>query len=212
MVATITQDQKVFLVDDDQEIRSTLSRALEMRGYKVETFDSAMGFFDSYDRKQSGCVILDYGMPEMNGLELQQLLTDQGIKIPVIFVSGHGGIPESVQAIKGGAIDFLEKPFRQNVLIECIEKAFEQDDETRAEAHQIHVEQQRFHSLTEREEEIAKMMVNNPSNTSSKDVGRLLDISPRTVDHHRARILEKLDIKSVAELIDIAPDHWRDKK
>ena len=143
-------------------------------------------------------------MPGLNGLELQKHLLDIGVAIPIIFISGHGGVPESVQAIKGGAIDFLEKPFRQNVLLDCINSAFALDRSNRAEAATNETTRNRFKSLTAREKEIALFMISNPSSTSSKQIGRMLNISPRTVDHHRAQILSKMEISSVAELIDLS--------
>jgi FixJ family two-component response regulator len=194
----------VFLVDDDPKIRTTLSRALTKRDFTVRTFETAADFLDAYDASQPGCLVLDYGLPEMNGLELQTILAEQQITIPIIFISGHGGIPESVQAMKAGAVDFLEKPFRQHILVDCITAAFATD----MAARERHIDRQsareKFAGLTTRETEIAHFMIAHPSNTASKEIGRALNISPRTVDHHRARILAKMDIKSVAELIDLS--------
>ncbi len=194
----------VFLVDDDRKIRTTLSRALAKRGFNVRTFENAADFLDAYDAAEPGCLVLDYGLPEMNGLELQTVLSSKQIIIPIIFISGHGGIPESVQAIKAGAIDFLEKPFRQHVLVDCITAAFATDMAARKKQVVYQSARQNFASLTAREKEIANFMMANPSNTASKEIGRELNISPRTVDHHRARILAKMNIKSVAELIDLS--------
>ncbi len=194
----------VFLVDDDEKIRSTLSRALSKRGFVVRAFEDAQHFLDEYDPDQPGCLVLDYGLPELNGLELQERLADLQISIPIIFITGHGGIRESVQAMKAGAIDFLEKPFRQNTLIKCITNAMEEDKRTRTEGNARRDALEKFERLTSREREIAKFMVANPSNTASKEIGRELNISPRTVDHHRARIQEKMGIHSVAELIDLS--------
>ncbi|MCL4143755.1 UNVERIFIED_CONTAM: hypothetical protein GTU68_051386 [Idotea baltica] len=196
----------VFIVDDDHGIRTSLSRALTKRGFTVETFESATSFLDSYSGNRDGCLILDYGMPSMNGLELQQSLLIQGHMIPIIFVTGHGGVPESVQAIKAGAVDFLEKPFRQTVLIERILAAFEMSKRTRQTEMENREVRAGFDKLTTREGEIVQLMVSDPSNTSSKDIARLLDISPRTVDHHRARILEKMDVGSVVELVNLLKD------
>ena len=194
----------VFLVDDEEEVRATLSRALRKRGFTVVAYDSAQAFLDAYDPDQTGCVVLDYGMPEMNGLELQAMMNDAEISIPVIFISGHGGIPETVQAMKAGAVDFLEKPFRQSALVACIESAFERDLQNRKVASEENAAKERFGRLTSREREIAVFMMENPSNTASKEIGRALDISPRTVDHHRARILEKMEIGSVIELVELS--------
>lgn len=194
----------VFLVDDEEEVRATLSRALRKRGFTVEAFDSAKSFLDDYDQDQTGCLVLDYGMPELNGLELQSLMNERQITLPIVFISGHGGVPEFVQAMKAGAVDFLEKPFRQNELVACIQTAFERDLKMREEALEQNDAKARFERLTSREREVAIFMMENPSNTASKEIGRALDISPRTVDHHRARILEKLEIGSVIELVELS--------
>lgn len=196
-------DLTVFVVDDDHDIREALERSLGKRGFSVETYPSAAAFLAGYTPGRGGCLVLDYGMPGMNGLELQEHLSGADHPIPIIFITGHGGIPESVRAMKLGAIDFLEKPFRQVELIERIELAFEmaarQLADQRARAETL----ARLERLTAREREIVDWIVQNPSEASSKEIGRQLDISPRTVDHHRARIMEKLQIKSIAELISL---------
>lgn len=201
---TTNTTSTVFLVDDDESVRTSLSRALKKRGFPVLTFESALRFLDEYDPDLPGCLVLDYELPGLDGLELQKRLVKDGVAIPIIFISGHGGVPESVQAMKAGAVDFLEKPFRQHLLVECIETAFAKDLANRASEETRRAARAKYDQLTAREKEIAQFMIANPSNTSSKDIGRELDISPRTVDHHRARILEKMDIRSVAELIDLS--------
>ena len=194
----------VFLVDDDDRIRASLARALRKRRFHVISFASAEDFLNAYNPSHPGCLVLDYGMPGLNGLELQRHLTAANLRIPVIFISGQGGVPESVQAMKAGAVDFLEKPFRQSELVACIDTAFETDLIIRNAEEFTKSARKRFDRLTAREKEIATFMIKHPSTTSSKEVGRQLDISPRTVDHHRARILEKMSIGSIAELIDIS--------
>jgi len=194
----------VFVVDDDADIRRALSRALSKRGYAVESHESAQSFLEAWTPQRAGCLILDYGLPGMNGLELQALLNAEGQSIPVIFITGHGGVPESVQAIKGGAIDFLEKPFRQADLIERIEIAFEVARDQIVIEEQSRRQQARFERLTARELEIVEYIIGHPAATSSKEIAAVLGISPRTVDHHRARILEKLNVRSIAELIALA--------
>lgn len=191
----------VFVVDDDKGIRASLERALKMRAYQVETYGSAQDFLSNYKADRHGCLLLDYGMPGMDGLELQQHLNASGIRLPIIFITGHGGVPESVQAIKGGALDFIEKPFPQSVLIERIEAAFKIARDQIQHEHSSRQMQSRVASLTARELEIVRLIVSRPSESSSKEVAAHLGISPRTVDHHRARILEKLDVKSLTELI-----------
>jgi len=197
-------DLTVFLVDDDEDIRTSLSRALTKRDYLVETFVSAADFLDNYHGRRTGCVLLDYGMSGMNGLELQDHMADLGYSIPIIFITGHGGVAESVSAMKAGAVNFLEKPFRQAVLIDCIEEAFAKALIEKDSAEKSKLIRANFERLTDREKEIAQLMVSNSSSITSKEIGRQLDISPRTVDHHRARIFEKMDIKSVAELLDVS--------
>lgn len=197
-------DPCVFIVDDDEDIRSSLSRALRTRGYGVQAFASAQAFLDSGAFEEPGCLILDFGMPEMSGLELQRLLVSRGRAIPIIFITGHGGVSEAVEAMKYGAVDFLEKPFRQETLIKRIEAALKIDAQMRRVNEKSRSTKERYDKLTMREREIAKFLVSNPSNSSSKEVARHLGISPRTVDHHRARILEKMEVHSVAELVDLS--------
>lgn len=194
----------VFIVDDDEDIRSSLGRSLKKRGFAVETFASAQAFLDEFDPQQPGCIILDYGMPEMNGLELQQKLVSENSAMPIIFITGHGGIPESVQAMKAGAIDFLEKPFRTDVLVERIKQALKTSVVASEHREKAFRAKRMLGTLTTRELEIVDMIVSNPSNTTSKEIARALEISPRTVDHHRARILEKMQANSMVELIDLA--------
>lgn len=199
-----TTDPIIFIIDDDEGIRTSVSRSLTKRGFVVETFASAQTFLDTYDSDQPGCIILDYGMPGMSGLELQEKLVSENTTLPIIFITGHGGVPESVQAMKAGAIDFLEKPFRTDVLVERIGFALKISAETNEMREKAQRSRKMLDALTSREKEIVDMIVNNPSNTTSKEIARALSISPRTVDHHRARILEKTKAKSMVELIDIA--------
>ena len=198
------EDFTIYIIDDEEDIRISLTRSLTKRGYKVESFSSADSFLNTYHRTNSGCLLLDFGMPEMNGLELQEKLIEMEISIPIIFMTGHGGIPQSVQAIKAGAIDFLEKPFQQKVLLKAIDTAFEQAVRINDDIKSANALKAKFETLTTREKEIAEFIVHNPADTSSKNIGRQLDVSPRTIDHHRARVLEKMGVTSVAELIDKA--------
>lgn len=198
-----TTDQRIFVIDDDADVRTSLKRSMTKRGFTVEGFASAQRFLDSFAPSCAGCLVLDYGMPEMNGLELQAQLAEMGSSIPIIFITGHGGVPISVQAMKMGAIDFLEKPFSPEVLAERVREAFEIDLKNRAENEQKADLKHRLLALTAREREIADFIFANPGTASSKDVARALDISPRTIDHHRARILEKMQLRSIVELIDV---------
>lgn len=195
--------QVVFIVDDDPDVRSSLLRALRIRGYEAQAFASAAEFLEIYDGNQVACLILDQGMPDMTGLELQHHLKAIGQDIPIIFITGHGGVPESVQAMKGGAVDFLEKPFRQSELIECIQNALSMAQDMHSNNEKNRNLQMRLAKLTPREKEIVNHMISRPSEVSSKEIGRYLNISPRTVDNHRARILEKLELSSVVELMSL---------
>ncbi|MEO1140102.1 MAG: response regulator [Pseudomonadota bacterium] len=194
----------IFIVDDDDGIRSSLSRSLSMRGFNVETFASAHAFLEAYGPDRSGCIILDYGMAGMNGLELQKKLIAEGRALPIIFITGHGGVPESVLAMKAGALDFLEKPFRTDVLVERIKQALKSNSTANKAREKAMRAKMMLDTLTTREREIVNMVVANPANTTSKEIARVLKISPRTVDHHRARILEKMQASSMVELIDLA--------
>lgn len=194
----------VFVVDDDPDVRSALSRAITTRGLTVETFETAEAFLNAYDATRPGCLILDYGLPGMSGIDLQARVVEREYDLPVIFITGHGGVSEAVRAMRGGAIDFLEKPFRQSTLMARIQDATtaaRQMQEARARREYLAA---LFDRLTPREREIVQHMLDTPSETSSKEIGRQLDISPRTVDHHRARILDKLEINSVAEIFGLA--------
>ncbi len=200
----------VFVVDDDPAMRNSLPRTLRMRGFEVEVFASAPDFLAQYDGKRPGCLVLDLRMPEMSGLELQQRLGDSARFLATIFISGHGGVRESVQAMKGGAMDFIEKPFRTSSLVERIEAAFEQVRSQLELQRKCADIRMRFDRLTAREAEIVARIVACPAEISSKEIGRHLGISPRTIDHHRARILEKLEVRSTAELVGLAVRMHRD--
>lgn len=200
----------IYLVDDEPDVRRALSRALSTRGLPVQTFERAEAFIEAYDPDRPGCLILDYGLPGMSGLDLQALILDKGHPLPIIFITGHGGVSEAVQAIRGGAIDFLEKPFRQDRLMDRIQAARAVAAEMAAARAQQAALAARFRRLTRREAEIVRHMLDTPAEISSKEIGRHLDISPRTVDHHRARILEKLEVASVIEIFGLVGELPRD--
>ncbi|KGM50590.1 response regulator transcription factor [Pseudooceanicola atlanticus] len=206
------QDRLVFVVDDDQDIRTSLTRALRQRGFEVEAFESAKAFLSGFDGSRSACLVLDYGMPDVNGLELQEELNSRGWPLAIVFITGHGGVRESVQAMKSGAVDFLEKPFRQSELVERIEVALDMAEAKRASTAEADEIRARFSRLTEREAEIVDQVLAKPAEASSKEIAAALGISPRTVDHHRARILEKLAVRSLVELVKLAAALPKDQK
>lgn len=193
-------DFRVHVVDDDSAVRRSLRLSLVHEGYSVVTYSSAEEFFEAYDPDDYGCIILDIRMPGMKGLELQEILNKRHNAMPIIFITGHASVPMSVRAIKRGAVDFLEKPFRRQTLLQRIEEARAEYD-----AHRQHLDmrseiERRLKLLTHRETEVLLLLVRNKPMTSSKLIGSALDISPRTAEQHRASILNKINVDSVAEL------------
>lgn len=193
--------EKIFVVDDDPTLGASISRSLRMRGYEVELYGSAEEFLVGFGAGRPGCLILDYGMPGMNGLELQSHLAASGHHIPIIFITGHAGIPESVQATKAGAVDFLEKPYRPDILAARVDVALDLDRHRRKAFEGQKDQARALEDLTPREKEILDFICLKPELSSSKAIARELNISPRTVDLHRAHILEKIQCRTVAELI-----------
>lgn len=200
----VVKDKTVYLVDDDAAVQITLKRALTERGFVVEQFDSAQSFISHYTDSEPGCLVLDLRMPEINGLTLQELLRRQHITLPIIFITGHGGVPEAVKALRAGAVDFLEKPIRIDELTTSILRAFELDSQLREKSRHNQSIQSRFQKLTSREREVMEIMVTKPSQASSKEIARKLGISHRTVEVHRARVFEKTQVGSVSELANLA--------
>lgn len=194
----------VFVVDDDHAVRKAVTLSLKKRGWSVESFESAEAFLSAYDVDRPGCLVLDVQMPGMSGLELQEALATKDCRIPIIFVTGHGDIPMSVRAIRGGAIEFLEKPYRPEVLLGRIEEALAQDARNREKDAECNAIKARFERLTEREKEVMELLVAGAANASNKQIARQLDISYRTVDNHRARVMEKMAARSVPELVEMA--------
>jgi two-component system, LuxR family, response regulator FixJ len=194
-------DRTVFIVDDDAAVRQGLSFLLRSAGYTVEAFPSALSFLEDYDPRRGGCLLLDVQMPRMTGVELQQQLNVRGWRIPVIFITGHGTVTLAVAAIKAGGFDFVEKPLREDVLLECIERALNWNDTAREERLESAQLQARAALLTEREREVLDLVAGGEPN---KVIARHLGISFRTVELHRAHIIEKLQARSSSDLIRMA--------
>lgn len=192
----------IFIVDDDSAIRDSLGLSLRKAGFTVESYASAEDFLRIYKAERRGCILLlDIRMPGMSGMELQKYLSEQGMEIPIIFVTGHGDVPTSVRAIKRGAVDFLEKPFSREDLISRIEEALEQDALMRDRSDANAVVLRRFERLTPREREVMTQVVSGKAN---KVIARELGMSYRTVETHRARVMEKMNARSLVELVDTA--------
>jgi len=188
----------VFVVDDDEGVRDSLRFLLKSVGLPTKTLGSAAEFLDSYDVNEPGCLVLDVRMPAMSGLELQQQLNIRGAMIPVIFITGHGDIPMAVEAMQHGAFDFLQKPFRDQDLIERLQKALAKDALNRTELKQRDQIRTRFDTLTPREHEVLVLMVRGLPN---KIMAAELGVSQRTVEIHRARVMEKTAAGSLAHLV-----------
>lgn len=191
----------VFAVDDDPAMLNSVKRSLTKRGYRVEGYSSGEEFLAAFGTGRPGCIVLDYGLPGMSGLDVQAKLIADKIPAQIIFVTGHGGIPESVKATKAGSIDFLEKPYQPQVLVDRVEEALALDRVEQEKKLQRLETDRVVQSLTDREREVFDLMIEKPELSSSKGVALALDISPRTVDKHRAQILLKTGCRTVPELI-----------
>ena len=188
----------VFVVDDDPSIRSTLTFLLNSVGLAVESFDSADGFLQRKLPDAPSCLVLDVRLPGLSGLEFQRELAARNIRIPVIFLTGHGDIPMTVRAMKNGAVEFLTKPFRDQDLLDAIRVALERDRGQREEEKEITELRKRFESLTPREREVISMVVTGMLN---KQVAVQLGTAENTVKVHRSRAMEKMHAQSLADLV-----------
>ncbi|MCG7873532.1 MAG: response regulator transcription factor [Candidatus Thiodiazotropha lotti] len=191
----------VFVVDDDQAMRNSLKWLIESVSMQVETFESANAFIQSYYPGRSGCLLLDVRMPGMSGLELQEYLKVNQIAIPVIIITGHGDVPMAVRAMKAGAVDFIEKPFNDELLLESIRHAMAVDAKQRDMQSQRAEIATRLARLTPREHEVMLMVTNGKAN---KEIATSLGVSSKTVEAHRARVMEKMEADSLAELVRMA--------
>lgn len=197
----MTPVQTVFLVDDDQGMRDSLALILELAGYRVRSFAAASAFLDALVCDEPGCLLLDQRMPDMNGLAVQRALLERGCLLPIIFLSAFGDVPTTVQAIQGGALDFLEKPASTEILLERVAVALAENRRRHTEAASANEILERFRQLTPREHEVLTLITQGLTN---KDIARDLGISPRTVENHRARMMEKMGAANLAELCRLA--------
>jgi two-component system response regulator FixJ len=192
-------EQIVYVVDDDQAMVESLSWVIESVGLKVKTYTRAQDFLEHYDPKQSGCILLDVRMPGMSGPELQTKLTAFGLPtLPIIFISGHGDVPLAVRVMKAGAVDFLTKPFNDQVLLESINKALRTDKNNRDKQQESAQAEAKFALLSHREVQVLQGIVAGKQN---KVVSAELKISLKTVEAHRASVMKKMGVKSVPELV-----------
>lgn len=191
-------ESTVFIVDDDQEVREALQLLMESVGLNVKLFDSATGYLDQFDPSRPGCIVLDVRMPGMSGLELQAKLLEQLLCPPVIIITGHGDVPMAVRAVQAGAIDFIEKPFNDQALLDSVHRALEHDSRQRGEASHIAEIRSRLSRLTPREREVMDLVVQGLRN---KLIASELSVSQSTVEAHRAKVMEKMEARSLSDLM-----------
>ena len=191
----------VWVVDDDESVRKALSRLIQSVGLDVETFPSAQAFLARDLSERASCLVLDVRMPGLNGLDLLEELRQAGLDIPVIFITGHGDVPMSVRAMKAGAVDFLEKPFNDQQLLDAIHQAIASVEQVRRERVERAEVQRRLETLTPREGEVLALVVTGLLN---KQIGAELGTSEKTIKVHRARVMEKMQADSLPDLVRIA--------
>lgn len=188
----------IFVVDDDSAVRDALKLLLRSVGQAVETYGAGQEFLESYSEDRPGCLVLDIRMPGMSGLELQQKLNEKHSILPIIFITGHGDVPMAVEAMQAGAVDFIQKPFRDQDLIDRINQALEKDLSNRAALGERNDIRRRLETLTPREREVLDLVVHGKAN---KVIAGDLKLSQRTVEIHRARVMEKMQASSLAHLV-----------
>jgi two-component system response regulator FixJ len=188
----------IYLVDDDEAVRDALGMLFKSIGLRYEAYGSALDFLEHYDSRRPSCLVADVRMPGLSGLELQQRLNEQRKEIPIIFITGHGDVPMAVTAMRSGAADFIQKPFRDQDLIDRIHNALERDRERRKGRAAEDAIRERLALLTPRETEVMQRVARGQAN---KVIAMDLGVSQRTVELHRARVMKKLRLRSVAELV-----------
>ncbi|HEX7216330.1 MAG TPA: response regulator transcription factor [Methylomirabilota bacterium] len=188
----------VYVVDDDASVRRALSRLIHSVGLEVMTFPSAQAFLAFTPSDRPACLVLDVRLPGPSGLDLQAALTQADRSVPIVFITGHGNVPTSVRAMKGGAVDFLQKPFNDQELLDCVQRALRRSGEERAERAERSELERRVGSLTPREREVLLLVVAGMLN---KQIADKLGIAEKTIKVHRGRVMEKMQADSIADLV-----------
>jgi two-component system, LuxR family, response regulator FixJ len=197
--ATMQAETSIYIVDDDEAVRDSLQVMLEASGFSVRSFNSGESFLAALSTAMDGCVLLDVNMPGMSGFDVQARLAGSGL--PVIVITGHGDVPSAVKAMKAGAVDFVEKPYADTVLLDAIKRALIQRDATKRTQHMVSEIKTRLDRLTPREREVFEQLVLGHPN---KIIAHTLTISPRTVEIHRSRVMEKMQARHLSELVRMA--------
>ncbi len=190
----------VYVVDDDESIRELLAWLMQRNGLRVETFADARSFLAVYRPELPGCLLLDLNLPDMNGLDLQAYLNENGVLLPVIFMSGRADVPKAVRAVKGGAIDFIEKPFDYKHIVAVVQDCLLRDAAVREAQARDRSHNQRLAQLSQREREVMELVVAGKLN---REIAEALYISIKTVEVHRAHVMEKLGVRSLAQLVQL---------
>lgn len=192
---------QVYLVDDDPDVRAAIGLLLQTENFRISAFENAQGLLDAVDEMTPGCALLDVRLPDMDGLSLQREMRHRGIRMPVIFITGHGDIPMAVRAVNEGALDFLEKPFRDDSLIEAVRHALVTDEDQRAGAAETMKVEQRLATLTPRERQVLEGLLDGKP---SKLIAWDLEVSVRTIEIHRGNLMQKMGAKSASHLARLA--------
>ena len=191
----------VYVVDDDPSVREALERLLRSADYGAKTFASASEFLDFSGPDAPGCLVLDIRMPELSGLELQDRLAEKGVSLPIVFLTGYGTVPESVKALKAGAVDFLQKPFEDGELLDAVSRGIKKHRRLRQEQNEMNALHTRLDTLTPREREVFALVVSGMLN---KQIALALGTVEKTIKVHRARVREKIGAQSLADLVRFA--------
>ncbi len=191
-------NSKVYIIDDAEEVREALALLMESVGIEVELYASAEEFLEGDHQKREGCILLDVRMPGMSGMELQKKLNEYPCSPPVIIISGHGDIPMAVRAVQAGAVNFVEKPFNEQELLDSVHRAFKLDAERRGKSMEIESIKKKLATLTPREQEVLKAVTEGKRN---KTIAIELNISQSTVEAHRAKVMKKMGAKSLSQLM-----------
>ena len=199
--AALQRQSTVHVVDDDESVRSALSRLFRATGHLVRTFESAQAYLEEASPEEPGCVVLDIKMPGMDGLTLQERMSDRGFNTPIVFVSAHGDVAASVRAMKHGAVDFLEKPFEEDELLRAVDRAIALDADLRERWSSNARFRSGFEELTSREYEVMMHVI---AGTLNNVIARELEITEKTVKVHRGRVMRKMRAESLAELVRMA--------